>query len=153
MDDKDKQKLKNYAVWLLSRQEYSRKLLGQKLRQKGASDEYADSLIEWLCDIGYLDDLRHCESYLNRQLAKGLGEKRILMDAINKGVERAHLTQLIEEREIDWFALAQQTYEKKYGYSAKQIDYQERSKRVRYMMYRGFSYDQIDFAIQSQSES
>ncbi|MCF2860445.1 recombination regulator RecX [Pseudoalteromonas sp. SMS1] len=153
MEDKEKQKLKNYAIWLLSRQEYSRKLLNDKLLLKGASSDYAEELIDWLSEIGYVDDARHCESFLNRQLAKGLGEKRVLMEATKKGVERTQLLQLIEEKEVDWYAIAQHTYEKKYGYANKELDYQERSKRVRYMMYRGFSYDQIDFAIQAQDEN
>ncbi|KZN62601.1 regulatory protein RecX [Pseudoalteromonas luteoviolacea] len=152
MESKEKQKLKNYAIWLLSRQEYSRKMLGDKLLLKGASAEYADELIEWLSDLGYVDDARHCESFLNRQLAKGLGEKRILMEASKKGVERTQLLQLIEEKEVDWYDIAQHTYEKKYGCSNDKLDYQEKSKRVRYMMYRGFSYDQIDFAIQAQND-
>ncbi|KZN32619.1 regulatory protein RecX [Pseudoalteromonas luteoviolacea] len=153
MEDKDKQKIKNYAIWLLSRQEYSRKLLSDKILLKGASTTYAEELIEWLSELGYIDDARHCESFLNRQLAKGLGEKRVLMEATKKGVERTLLLQTIEEKEIDWYAIAQQTYDKKYGYANKDLDYQERSKRVRYMMYRGFSYDQIDFAIQAQDEN
>jgi len=42
MDDQAKQKLKNYVLWLLSRQEYSRRDLTFKLQKKEASPEYIE---------------------------------------------------------------------------------------------------------------
>jgi regulatory protein len=78
-----------------------------------------------------------------------LGQKRVLAEATNKGVDRAQLMALIEEQEIDWFELAQQTYQRKYGVGEKQLDYKEKAKRVRYMMYRGFGYEEINFAMQA----
>ncbi|MFT7567198.1 MAG: regulatory protein, partial [Pseudoalteromonas distincta] len=30
------------------------------------------------------------------------------------------------------------------------LDYKDKAKRVRYLMYRGFSYDEINFAMQAQ---
>ena len=47
MDDQEKQKLKNYVLWLLSRQEYSRRDLTFKLKQKGATADFIDTLLDW----------------------------------------------------------------------------------------------------------
>ncbi len=41
-------------------------------------------------------------------------------------------------------------YLKKYSNSQDDFDHKEKAKRVRYLMYRGFSYEQIDFAMQAQ---
>ncbi|WP_017216306.1 regulatory protein RecX [Pseudoalteromonas sp. NJ631] len=149
MDEQEVKKLKNYAVWLLSRQEYSESGLTQKLLQKGATAAVAEQLVSWLKSLDYVNDDRYAESFLNRQIAKGLGEKRVLMDAGQKGVSREILHTLIAEREIDWYMQAAKTYEKKYGLCAQPIEYKEKTKRVRYMSYRGFSFDEIDFAIEA----
>jgi regulatory protein len=149
MDEQQKQKLKNYVLWLLGRQEYSRKELTQKLKMKDADDDFIEQLLSWCESLGYIDEHRYCESFLRRQINKGLGQKRVLAEATNKGVDRAQLMALIEEQEIDWFELAQQTYQRKYGVGDKQLDYKEKAKRVRYMMYRGFGYEEINFAMQA----
>lgn len=149
MEEQQKQKLKNYVLWLLGRQEYSRKELTQKLRMKDADDDFIEQLLSWCESLGYIDEHRYCESFLRRQINKGLGQKRVLAEATNKGVDRAQLMALIEEQEIDWFELAQQTYQRKYGVGEKQLDYKEKAKRVRYMMYRGFGYEEINFAMQA----
>ena len=47
MDDRLKQKLKNYVLWLLGRQEYSRRELTQKLQQREATDEFIENLLDW----------------------------------------------------------------------------------------------------------
>ena len=149
MDEQTKQKLKNYVLWLLGRQEYSKKELAQKLRMKDASEDYIEQLLSWCESLGYIDEQRYCESFLRRQINKGLGQKRVLAEATNKGVDRAQLMALIEEQEIDWFELALETYQRKYGSGDKQLDYKEKAKRVRYMMYRGFGYEEINFAMQA----
>lgn len=149
MDEQQKQKLKNYVLWLLGRQEYSRKELTQKLKMKDADNDFIEQLLSWCESLGYIDEHRYCESFLRRQINKGLGQKRVLAEATNKGVDRAQLMALIEEQEIDWFELAQQTYQRKYGVGEKQLDYKEKAKRVRYMMYRGFGYEEINFAMQA----
>jgi regulatory protein len=149
MDEQTKQKLKNYVLWLLGRQEYSKKELAQKLRMKDASEDYIEQLLSWCESLGYIDEKRYCESFLRRQINKGLGLKRVLAEATNKGVDRAQLMALIEEQEIDWFELALETYQRKYGLGDKQFDYKEKAKRVRYMMYRGFGYEEINFAMQA----
>ncbi|TMP45023.1 peptidase [Pseudoalteromonas citrea] len=149
MDDKSKQKLKNYVLWLLARQEYSKKELTTKLKAKEASESYIEALLSWCERLGYIDEERYCESFLRRQINKGLGQRRVLAEAMNKGVDRAQLVQLIETLEVDWFQLAQAAYEKKYAITPPNLDYKEKAKRVRYMMYRGFGYEEIDFAMQA----
>ncbi|GEK09343.1 regulatory protein RecX [Pseudoalteromonas sp. McH1-7] len=149
MDELEVKKLKNYAVWLLSRQEYSQTGLTQKLLQKGATAEVAQQLVSWLVSLDYVNDHRFAESFLNRQIAKGLGAKRILLDAGQKGVSRDTLHALFAEREIDWYMQAAKTYQKKYGVCEQPLEYKEKTKRVRYMSYRGFSFDEIDFAIEA----
>ena len=78
MDEQTKQKIKNYVLWLLGRQEYSKKELTQKLRMKDASEDYIEQLLSLCESLGYIDEKRYCESFLRRQINKGLGQKRVL---------------------------------------------------------------------------
>ncbi|WP_440053729.1 regulatory protein RecX [Pseudoalteromonas sp. T1lg65] len=149
MDEEAVKKLKNYAIWLLSRQDYSAFSLTQKLLQKGATEEVAQQLVEWLQSLGYVNDKRYAESFLNRQVAKYHGQKRVMMAASQKGIDRQTLAALIEEKQVDWYELAAQAYEKKYGWCETQLEYKEKSKRVSYMSRRGFSFDEIEFAIEA----
>ena len=52
MDDKLKQKLKNYVLWLLGRQEYSRRELTFKLQQKEDSGLGLQNIKNRISSIG-----------------------------------------------------------------------------------------------------
>ena len=150
MDDTLKQKLKNYVLWLLGRQEYSRRELTQKLQQREASDEFIENLLDWCEKHNFINGQRYCEGFVRKHIFKCHGLKRIQSEAMSKGIDRALLETVIEELEIDWFELAQEAYNKKYSTTPANLEYKEKAKRVRYLMYRGFSYDQINFAMQAQ---
>jgi regulatory protein len=49
------------------------------------------------------------------------------------------------EQEIDWYALARQVMVKKYG-AGTAPSWEEKQKRSRFLQYRGFTTDQIQFA-------
>lgn len=150
MDDTLKQKLKNYVLWLLGRQEYSRRELTQKLQQREATDEFIENLLDWCEKHNFINEQRYCEGFVRKHIFKCHGLKRIQSEAMSKGIDRALLETVVEELEIDWFELAQEAYNKKYSTTPANLEYKEKAKRVRYLMYRGFSYDEINFAMQAQ---
>ena len=150
MDDTLKQKLKNYVLWLLGRQEYSRRELTQKLQQREATDEFIENLLDWCEKHNFINEQRYCEGFVRKHIFKCHGLKRIQSEAMSKGIYRALLETVVDELEIDWFELAQEAYNKKYSTTPANLEYKEKAKRVRYLMYRGFSYDQINFAMQAQ---
>lgn len=150
MDDTLKKKLKNYVLWLLGRQEYSRRELTKKLQQKEATPEFIEALLDWCEEHNFINEQRYVEGFLRRHIAKKHGLKRIQSEAMAKGIDRALLSTIVETMEIDWFQLAQEAYLKKYSNAQNDFDYKEKAKRTRYLMYRGFSYEQIDFAMQAQ---
>ncbi|MGO2074388.1 regulatory protein RecX [Pseudoalteromonas sp. AOP31-A2-14] len=150
MDDALKKKLKNYVLWLLGRQDYSRRELTTKLKKKEATPEFIESLLDWCEEHNFINEQRYCEGFVRRHLAKYHGLKRIKSEAMGKGIDSYLLEQVIENQEVDWFELAQEAYNKKYSTTQTDFDYKEKTRRVRYLMYRGFSYEQIDFAMQAQ---
>ena len=52
----------------------------------------------------------------------------------------------MEEEPQDWFVLAKQVAEKKYK-GQKATDPKEYAKQVRFLQYRGYSFEQIDHAL------
>lgn len=149
MTEKEKIKLKNYVLWLLSRQDYSKAQITQKLAMKGADKAFAESLINWCENHGFIDDIRYAESFVRRQLNKGLGLLRIKSEAYQKGIDASHVETIVEELEIDWYLQAQSAYNRKFTNTHKILDFKEKAKRMRYMSYRGFNHDQIEFAMQT----
>lgn len=150
MDEALQKKLKNYVLWLLGRQEYSRRELTLKLQQKQATPEFIEALLDWCEEHNFINEQRYIEGFVRRHIAKKHGLKRIQSEAMAKRIDRTLLESVIESFEIDWFQLAQDAYLKKYSNSQDDFDHKEKAKRVRYLMYRGFSYEQIDFAMQAQ---
>ena len=98
MDDTLKQKLKNYVLWLLGRQEYSRRELTQKLQQREASDEFIENLLDWCEKHNFINEQRYCEGFVRKHIFKCHGLKRIQSEAMGKGIDRALLETVIEEQ-------------------------------------------------------
>ena len=118
--------------------------------KKEASDEFIETLLNWCEEHNFINEQRYCEGFVRKHIFKGHGLKRIQSEAIGKGIDRSLLERVVEELEIDWFELAQEAYNKKYSTTPANLEYKDKAKRVRYLMYRGFSYEQIDFAMQAQ---
>ena len=58
------------------------------------------------------------------------------------------MNQLLDQAEVDWFELAKTTAQQKFGDNYP-VDVKEKAKRIRFLQYRGFSFDQINYAIEN----
>jgi regulatory protein len=148
MDDKEKAKLRRYAIWLLSRREYNVQKLETKLNQKCQDAAYIAELLAWCVSLGYVNDARYCEQYVRRQIDKGVGKQRVLADAYAKGIDRKEVEKYLNDLEIDWYEQASNAYNKKFFNTFDKKNYQEKAKRQRYMIGRGFGFDEIEYAMQ-----
>ncbi|CCK77002.1 MAG: regulatory protein RecX [Oleispira antarctica] len=138
------------AIGLLSRREYSRHELYQKLIARTSSETYLLQLLDQLIQSGYQSDQRFTESFLRSRINRGLGQMRIERELKEKGIDRDLIEQVFQD-EIDWFELAYDCGLRKFR-SLDLNDYKERQKAFRYLAYRGFSMDQIHFAIEHYLE-
>jgi regulatory protein len=57
-----------------------------------------------------------------------------------KGLSEAAIARAFETAELDWWALAEAAFRKKFGEPAR-VDPRERGRRSRFMQYRGFAAD------------
>ena len=138
------------AINLLSRREYSRHELYQKLIARTSSENYLLQLLDQLIESGYQSDQRFTESFLRSRINRGLGLMRIERELKEKGIAQDLIEQSVQA-DIDWFELAYDCGLRKFN-SLDLNDYKEKQKAFRYLAYRGFSMEQIQFAIEHYLE-
>ena len=140
--------IRESALNMLARREQSQSELRQKLlsRFKENSEEIEEVLHKLIQD-NYQSDQRFCESYIRYKQQSGYGKIRILGEIKQKGVEQSIITQSFEEADLDWFESALKVKLSKFGAQISK-DYLTKAKQYRYLQYRGFTSDQINYAIQ-----
>lgn len=123
----------------LARREYGSQELRSKLVLKGYPAGVVDRVITDLISEGLLSDARFAEVYSRYRAGKGYGAIRIRQELSRRGVD---LELAPPASEFDWLALVERTYVKKYGTTLPESA-AERASRERFLLYRGFEYDQI----------
>ena len=147
----DKTKLRNRALYWLSKRDYSIKDFRVKLDKVCELTELKDELIEDFLQRDWLNEQRYINAFVRSRVAAGLGLRRILMELQQHGIKSSDAELFLEQLDVDWFAQAQTTYVRKYG-DKPVVDYKDKSKRFRFMQYRGFNSEQIQYAMDHRSE-
>lgn len=137
----------NYALWLLGAREHSIKEMTQKLSRKGFDKEQIEATLQRLLEYNYLSDQRFAESFARSKAAKPLGRQRIQNELRQKGIEDEMARAALDHLEVDWFELALELKQRKFGENAEK-DFKAKGKQTRYLVYRGFSFDEVRYAIE-----
>ena len=134
------------ALGYLARREHSMFELCQKLNHKGCAATAINQAIEQLLAQDYLSDARFVAMFVRSKAARGQGPVKIRHELQQHHIEPALLEAALIQSEIDWFALAQHAYEKRFG--SKPIkDFADKQKRQRYLYQRGFTTEMISVVI------
>lgn len=142
--------IRESALNMLSRREHSQFELRQKLSLRFKDSEVdIEDLLSQLIEENYQSDQRFCESFIRYRQQKGYGQARILSELRQKGLDPELITLCLNDAEVDWFELALKLKRSKFGEQVTQ-DYKVKSKQYRYLQYRGFSSDQINYAIHEE---
>lgn len=139
------------AVDLLSRREHSAQELSQKLQKKGFAENDVELAIIRLQDENLQSDDRFTESFVNERVRRGHGPIKIMHELRQKGVAEHMVENYVNVEEDQWLSLVQLQYQKKYA-GMKVRDYNEWSKRARFLQGRGFTSAQIRSAIDNIDE-
>ena len=75
------------ALRLLDKRDYSRKMLIDKLTEKGVSDEDAAEVVDRLCETGVVNDARYAELVVRHYSLKGYGRRRIGEELYRRGID------------------------------------------------------------------
>ncbi|WP_371188448.1 regulatory protein RecX [Thalassotalea maritima] len=138
--------VKKAAYNYLARREHSRDELKQKLRQKEFADSDIELVLDKLQEHDIQSDLRYAESMLRQRVAKGYGYAYINNELKQKGLHSRVIRQAFASEAVDWFELAQQVYQKRFADNAI-VDQKDKAKRMRFLQYRGFDFEQISAAM------
>ncbi|CRL63796.1 MULTISPECIES: regulatory protein RecX [Proteus] len=145
------QELYQYAIFMLSRRDYSTNELQRRIERRiretekdsPTAPECLPQVIERLLESQYLDDNRTIYSFFRSYLNKSYGPLRIRQELRLKGFPSEIIDRVLEETDTDWYALCQDLKEKKFG-TDKPKDFKERAKQIRYLQYRGFTSEYIN---------
>ena len=137
-------RLRSYAFAVLTRREYSKADLIEKLGLYAMDRDEVLKLVDELAKENYQSDQRVAEIMLSSQKRKGKGPNRIKLALKSKKIDAS----LIQEKlkETDWNEQAYQLKVKKYGTKVEK-EPKLKAKQIRFLMYRGFEMDAIMKAI------
>ncbi|PVZ30125.1 regulatory protein [Pseudomonas sp. CC120222-01a] len=127
---------------LLARREHGRVELTRKLRQRGAPDELIEPALDRLAEEGLLSEARYLESFIRYRSGSGYGPARIREELGQRGLNRSDIEQALRDSEVDWAALLQDTWQRKFA-GLRPQDPRSRAQQTRFLAYRGFPMDMI----------
>lgn len=175
---KAESRLRWLAFYYLSRREYGRDELRQKLIDKEQDPIKVEALLDEFAEKGYQSDWRTALMLIREGMRKGRGRQRIkqefyrrklpLPDNIDTLIERAQqqsdeFTEFINDNPsevdgnegVDWLKLAVEARVKKYG-SELPTTPKDKAKQLRFLQYRGFNsdvcFDALKYNLQNLDE-
>ena len=140
--------LQRLALGWLSRRDHSEAELQQKLAQRGAEQHQILQVINWCKRENYLNQHRFTVMLVRNRCRQGYGPVWVRQECRQHQISEDELQQALAEYEPDWFDIARQQYQKKFG-TAPATEYQDKMKRMAYLQRRGFNSEQIKYALRS----
>lgn len=126
----------------LARREYSQAELCHKFGQMFEQDLVAEVLAEY-AQKGWQSDERFAEQFVRAKVERGQGRIKVEYELKQHNIAQALCADLLDA--VDWRAVADALYQRKYD--AQAMDAKERAKRQRFLLQRGFSFDDINAVI------
>ena len=142
----DRGEARKKAMDLLARREHSRAELERKLTAAGFDADVVADALQQLVDDGLQSDRRFVESFVQSRISQGKGPLRIHADLGQRGVAAGLVDAVLAEADEDWFALARNARQKKFGRS-RPADFRDKARQMRFLQYRGFEPDQVQAAV------
>ena len=133
----------NKSLDLLSRREHSVSELRNKLIRFNPDSNDLKDVIERLITSNFLDDKRFASAFIRTKAESGYGPNYISQYLTKKGIppDKYDMYSL----EIDWEDKCLTQFNKKRR--NKEINFKEKEKILRFLAYRGFSYEIIKNAL------
>lgn len=141
----DKAALRQAVIQRLSKREHSRFELLQKLSDKAESLADLEEILDDMVNRGWQSDARYAEIFC-RDRALRYGPIKIRFELKNRGIHEALISQTLEACETDWFEQAREIRQRKFEQSTLS-DMKVKAKAYRFLAQRGFSSEQISYAL------
>ena len=131
------------AMHLLEKQDRTREGLRKKLREGGYPDEAIAQAVAYVESYHYIDDSRYAASYV-RYHQQGKSRRRIEQDLRAKGVSDEDIERAIEtEFTVSETDMIKKAMDRRH-FDPAHADIKERQRIYRFLLGRGFSYDDIN---------
>ncbi len=128
--------LQKKAYEFLSRREYSRLELKNKLCRYAEDDE-VEQVLRDLIRLGHQSDSRFCEQFILSRYNRGQGPVRIEHDLRQHQIDDDVITTQMSEYEDRWSQKAAEVRSKKFG-SQPPSDFKQWARQARFLHQRGF---------------
>lgn len=92
--------VKERALAMLDRRDYSRAELLKKLVEKGAEETEAAAAVERLAELGFVDDARYAPMIVRHYAAKGYGARRIRQELQRHGIPKELWDEAMEQMPV-----------------------------------------------------
>ncbi len=133
------------AMDYLARREHSRSELVQKMSKAGFDSAVSEDAVDKLFEEGLQSDRRFVESFIQSRINQGKGPARIRADLGQRGLSDGLVSEMLNEADADWFALATAARRRKFG-TDEPGDFKEKARQMRFLQYRGFESEQVQAA-------
>lgn len=130
------------AMHLLEKMDYTEYQILQKLKKSGYPQETAEEILAFLKERRYLDDDRYIEHYLESH-GQRLSRRQLQQKLRQKGLDAEKIELALANMEgADESQLIRELMQKR-RYDPAEADEKARRKMMRYLLGRGFSYEEI----------
>ena len=133
----------NKSLDILSRREHSVRELKNKLERFDPESSDLKNVIERLITSNFLDDERFAAAFIRSNAESGYGPNYISQYLTKKGISSDKYD--MYSLDIDWEDKCLTQFNKKRR--NKEINFKEKEKILRFLAYRGFSYEIIKNAL------
>ena len=137
------------ALNLLSRRDYSRTEFINKLTSAEFDKADVEAAADWCHAQGFLNESRFAEA-TSRRLGAKYGAQRVAHTLRQKGVAEDQVSAAILTLKENEPARARALWSRKFGKIAESAD--EKSKQIRYLQSRGFSFAIVKLVIAGSTE-
>ena len=141
--------LRQRALELLSKREYSAAELAQKLKSYAGEEDDIPALIADFKGRGWLSDARYTEQMVHARQAK-FGAVRVAHELREKGVDDTLIAEAVAGLQDNEVARAREVWRKKFKVAATTRD--EWAKQARFLQSRGFTFEVIKQILNRHAE-
>lgn len=118
--------------------------------RKGCDARIAADVAAVLATEDYLSDERLAEVVARSRRRRGYGPMRIRKELEQKGLADEAIERWSDARSKDWLAELERVRLRKFG-ARPPGDFAERAKQARFLQQRGFTYEQIQQALNTRA--
>lgn len=154
MDTYDELSRAKYAaLFYLSRRALTERQLREKLEKKEYSSGIIDETLEYLKELGYIDDRDYAQRYAKDAAEiKKHGISRIRLDLRKKGISPEDIDEALQELDLDTADSLRSLIEEKSA-SLDLSDKKQRARLVNFLLRRGYKFDEINSALGEMEET